>query len=252
MCKAEMAGRVVNGIKCLREVEPYVSPGGQVVARYEFECPRCEKLFIARGCHIRSGRTKSCGCLRDALATERIVLQSTKHGHYNTRLYKKWNAMCQRAISQYSSSSYGAYADHGIEVCEEWRVFEAFERWALSNGYRDGLSLERIDNAKGYCPENCIWIDPRLQAENRSTTVYLPTGKSLIRECKRLGLIETGSTRDGVYRRISQTFRGGHLPFELLRAYEAHDPVELKVLLETSERAGLKVTTYTKRRLKWL
>lgn len=253
MCvKIGMVGKVVNGVKCLREVEPYISPKGQKQARYEFECPRCGKVFTARGYSIRQGKTRSCGCLHDDMARERGKRLLETHGMFGTPLYIRWNAMCQRAISQYKSSEHGAYADKGIEVCEEWRVFENFMDWALIHGYFEGASLERIDNTKGYCPENCMWIDKRLQAENRTTTTYLPTGKSLIRECKRLGLVVTGGSDKGAYRRISETLRDGKLPYELLKSYEDNDQRGLNELLEASKRAGLRITTYTKRRLGWL
>lgn len=68
--KIDMVGKVVNGVKCLREVEPYVSPKGKKQARYEFECPFCESHFVALGSNVRRGLTSSCGCLQKLRSSE--------------------------------------------------------------------------------------------------------------------------------------------------------------------------------------
>jgi hypothetical protein len=65
------------------------------------------------------------------------------------------------------ASNYKWYGGRGITVCSEWLIFADFYSWALKNGYEESLELDRIDNDKGYCPENCRWITHKEQCNNR-------------------------------------------------------------------------------------
>lgn len=103
---------------------------------------------------LRSGATLSCGCL----GVEKRARSAYRHGGTGTRLYRIWDGMINRCHRK-TSRNYANYGGRGITVCEEWRKdFSEFMRWALANGYRDDLTLERKDNDIGYCPENCCWI----------------------------------------------------------------------------------------------
>ena len=66
------------------------------------------------------------------------------------------------------------YGGRGISVCEEWiNNFGKFRDWALSNGYQDNLSLDRIDPNGGYYPDNCRWVSMEIQANNRTNTLFV-------------------------------------------------------------------------------
>lgn len=84
-----------------------------------------------------------------------------------TRLYVIWANMKQRCYNS-RNPDYKYYGGRGIRVCAQWvDNFDAFEEWAYSNGYREYLTIDRIDNNKGYCPANCRWATPQTQAGNQ-------------------------------------------------------------------------------------
>ena len=83
-----------------------------------------------------------------------------------------WSGMVQRCHNP-NTRGYKWYGAKGITVCDEWRHFRTFKAWALSEGFEPGLSIERIDNSKGYCPENCKWIPLNEQGKNRSNNHYI-------------------------------------------------------------------------------
>lgn len=105
------------------------------------------------------GATKSCGCLKN------------KHGMHQTRVYQTWADMKTRCKNP-SNRRYKDYGGRGIKVCARWESFENF--WEdMGTTYQDGLQLDRIDNNKGYFPENCRWVTPAQNARNRRTNVFV-------------------------------------------------------------------------------
>ena len=97
----------------------------------------------------------------------------TKHGGCKTKLWGVWYSMNNRCTNP-KNSHYEYYGGKGISVCEEWKDFAIFRSWALGNGYKEGLSIDRIDNSKNYSPENCRWADAITQANNKSNNVTIP------------------------------------------------------------------------------
>ena len=91
----------------------------------------------------------------------------------NKKLYWVYGAMLQRCYKA-NCKQYHRYGGRGITVCDEWRNDKtAFYKWAVSNGYKEGLTLDRIDNDGNYSPDNCRWVSYGIQGNNTSSCHYL-------------------------------------------------------------------------------
>lgn len=130
----------------------------------------CGNTKIVDGNSLRMGRTRSCGCLD---REKHITHPNRKtHGKHDTRLYRIWKAMKSRCFNPNTESFKKWYGSNGIIVCDEWKNnFMAFYDWAMSNGYKDDLSIDRIDPLGNYEPCNCRWADAKTQANNKRNKV---------------------------------------------------------------------------------
>ena len=121
-----------------------------------------------KGSHLRSGLIISCGHIGKEKRNQAI----TKHNQRHTRLYGVWCNMKNRCYNP-NVRSFKDYGEKGVKVCEEWRNnFEAFSEWAYANGYdKDAeygkCTIDRINVYDDYKPENCRWVDAKVQANNR-------------------------------------------------------------------------------------
>jgi len=107
------------------------------------------------------------------------------HGESHTRLQNIWCGMNSRCNPSHKDAL--RYGKRGIKVCDEWKSYESFAKWARSNGYKEELTIERINVNGNYCPENCTWIPIEKQARNRRTTYwvnYMGKRMSLAEACK--------------------------------------------------------------------
>lgn len=133
----------------------------------------CGKEIVTSGNCLLRGHTKSCGCMR------RCSTNLYKHGLSKTRLHYIWRGMKDRCYNP-ENSRYHLYGGRGISICDEWlNDFVLFYNWSMSNGYSKNLSIDRIDNDKDYCPENCRWTTDIVQANNkRSNKRFTLNGKT--------------------------------------------------------------------------
>ena len=155
---------------------------GQTLWRCLCDCGTSVVVSIAG----LKNNTKSCGCLRK----ENTKIMSTVHGLRYSPEYRAWAAMKNRCSNE-NSLSYSRYGGRNITVCDEWKEsFEAFYR-DMGSKPSDKHSIDRKDNDKGYCKENCRWATPVEQANNKRKTVfyyYNGTYKTLSAWCRELGL----------------------------------------------------------------
>lgn len=135
---------------------------------------KCGNEKIILGKSLRSGATVSCGCYHK----EVVAKQMTTHGESKTRLFTIWQNMKRRCYNP-NNKFYAYYGGRGISVCDEWlNDFVSFRDWAVSTGYDETLTIDRIDSDGNYEPSNCRWISRKAQVNNRrSNRFYEINGK---------------------------------------------------------------------------
>ena len=142
----------------------YVTENSKQKARYGiYKCGFCGTNFKANTNLIKRKGIKSCGCYK-----KRRTIEATKtHGLSNIRLNRIWRSIKDRTLNS-KHRAYHNYGGRGIKVCDEWKNdFMSFYNWAMSNGYSDELSIDRIDNDENYEPSNCRWTTKVIQARNQ-------------------------------------------------------------------------------------
>ena len=129
----------------------------------------CGQVSIVSSGNLLKGITRSCGCIK----REALIERSTTHQKRSSRLYITWQNMKKRCCNPIVHN-YHRYGGRGITVCDEWRNdFGKFYEWAIANGYDENApygqcTIDRIDNDKGYSPDNCRWVDMKVQNNNTS------------------------------------------------------------------------------------
>jgi hypothetical protein len=141
------------------------SNAGKMIWLCECECGNQTKVVSNS---LVSGKTKSCGCSRYG--------NNKKYGSvpsHKQRLYNIWCGIKDRCFNS-NNKSYFRYGGRGITMCSDWiNNYTAFRDWAINNGYRKELTIDRIDVNGDYTPDNCRWADCIKQANNRTNSHYL-------------------------------------------------------------------------------
>lgn len=156
--KVDLKGKVYGRLTVIKESNERAKNGHIV---WICEC-KCGKETKAPSGHLKSGHTRSCGCLHK----ERTVKHSTTHGLRQHPLYNVHSSMKNRCTNP-KSKAYRNYGGRGIKVCDRW--LESFENFYedIIEGYIKGLQLDRIDNDGDYSKENCRWVTPQQNSMNR-------------------------------------------------------------------------------------
>lgn len=127
----------------------------------------CGKEVVVRTCSLKSGNTKSCGCLDAEVKAKRL----TKHGKAEHPLYHVWRNMMDRCYNN-KHQSYKDYGGRGISVCARWHNLELFIE-DMQKGYTKGTQIDRINNNGNYEPANCRWTTSKENARNRRDNTYI-------------------------------------------------------------------------------
>lgn len=135
--------------------------GGTVLCKCD-----CSKNTVSDIYRIRSGNTKSCGCYRKANSSGRT------HGESGTLTFKTWNHMMARCHTK-SNTAYVNYGGRGIYVCSRWRKSYLNFKKDMGERVSAAMTIDRIDNAKGYSPDNCRWASMKQQRANQTRKIIL-------------------------------------------------------------------------------
>lgn len=131
----------------------------------------CGNSIVTLGNSLQSGRTKSCGCYQQEHCSH--VTHGMTRGGKIPRLYHVWLNMKDRC-SNPNNCEFKNYGGRGIDVCEEWaNDFKRFNDWAMANGFKNGLEIDRIDNDQGYSPDNCRFVTRSQNMRNRSDNRWI-------------------------------------------------------------------------------
>lgn len=173
MKRKDITGQKFGKLKVVSFAYTKKGNGRNYHSFYNCVC-ECGNACVVEGAKLRNGHTQSCGCYRH----ERQVEANTKHKGRYTKLYVVWCNMKGRCYNP-KYQRFNTYGARGITVCEEWKNdFGTFQKWAEKNGYnpeskRGECTLDRIDNNKGYSPDNCRWVTNQIQANNKSTNIFI-------------------------------------------------------------------------------
>lgn len=166
MARIEMIGKVFSRLTVLQS-DGYIRPRKPA---YLCQC-ECGNTARVDGGFLRSGKTKSCGCLRQETAARSVRAMNTTHGKFGTRVYQIWTMLLQRILNP-RSKEYRWYGGRGITLDERWKKFENFYA-DMGDPPSDAHTLDRRDNDGGYFRENCRWATSEEQANNRSNNVLI-------------------------------------------------------------------------------
>lgn len=155
----------------------------------------CGNVKNIKAEYLKNGSTKSCGCYHKS------NIYHIKHNESNTKLYRTWQSIRYRCENK-NNTAYYAYGELGVCVCEEWHEYIKFKEWAINNGYKDNLTIDRINPYGNYEPSNCRWITKSEQVFNRKNTLYIRVNGEEIIFAKYVKL--TGARYNRLFEKLSK------------------------------------------------
>ncbi|MEG6615386.1 hypothetical protein V6C27_02940 [Peptococcaceae bacterium 1198_IL3148] len=195
---------------------------------------------------LTSGNVRSCGCIKKEQDHKNLT-KNHRHKMSGTRLYGIWQKMKDRCYNK-NVRSYKDYGARGIKVCDDWLTPDNFFDWALANGYKDHLTIDRINNDGDYEPDNCRWITPKEQARNRRSNIeveYLG---------EKMTMIEAAEKSNISYKVLNARYRRGARGENLFapvqdagKTREVNYHGQIVTLRELSDITGINYNTLSSR-----
>ena len=158
MKKQFIYGEKIGQFTYVIEAPVIILPSGQKPRRIFCKC-ECGNIINSLLSHISNSKTKTCGECKSSKLDK---------NENKSPLYGTWRAMRNRCSPSYFQRKY--YYDKGISVFGEWNLYSNFKKWALLNGYKNGLQIDRINNSLGYYPKNCRFVTQEVNLSNRDIT----------------------------------------------------------------------------------
>lgn len=160
------------------------------ICKKQFESDDARRVVCSKSCRGKSARSaqKTAG---------RKPIHGGCIGGKLSPLYRRWCGIRARCLNK-NYHNYHRYGGRGILICKEWESFASFESWAKKSGFKQNLQIDRIDNELGYSPQNCRWVEPVVNCNNKSDSIKLPNSLTITLVAKALGM-----TRHAIRQRIN-------------------------------------------------
>lgn len=164
----DLTGQKFGRLTVVKRAKDKIRKNGKHEIMWECLCDCGNIEIVSRG-SLRSSKVRSCGCLRK----ENTQKMKTKHGLRNTRLYKTWSNIKSRCYNP-NKDTFNYYGERNIIMCDEWKEnFLSFYNWSIEHGYKEELTIDRINPNGNYEPNNCRWITMKKQQNNKLNNHYI-------------------------------------------------------------------------------
>ena len=167
----DLTGQRFGRLVVLGRASNKIRKNGRAKTMWRCKCD-CGNEKVINAESLKSGATKSCGCLNAEMRSQVPITHGYTKGGHKERLYGVWRNIISRC--EYPKQKvYKYYGGRGISICEEWHNYAVFRDWAYANGYdekavRGDCTIDRLDNNGNYEPSNCRWVSLKTQMRNRS------------------------------------------------------------------------------------